>query len=121
MRFWNWLVKTWRDQRGVVNPLVIEDAAVPGAANSYYSVQKALTLTGGGAFDLVPEIGWILIVPTSAVSYSIRTDDGSPEVFVTLVAANAGGMIWSDGTNIFASKSSGGAGAAAYFVVAHKP
>lgn len=104
-----------------VNPLVIEDAAVPGAANSYYSAEKTLTLTGGGANDLVPEIGWILVVAVSAVSYLIRTDDGSPEVFITLVAANTGGMIWSDGTNIFASKSSGGAGSASYFVVAHKP
>jgi hypothetical protein len=103
-----------------VNPLVIKGAGVPGADNSYYSVEKALVLTGGGAKDLVPEIGWILAVAVANVSYLIRTV--VTPTYVTLIPAATGyGMIWSDGTNIFASKSSGGAGTASYFVVAHKP
>ncbi len=103
-----------------VNPLVIVDAGVPGADNSYYSAQKALSTAGTGAKTLVPEIGWILVVPTANVSYLIRTVVAGP-TYVTVVAANTAGMIWSDGTNIFASKSTGGAGSAAYFVVGHKP
>ncbi len=103
-----------------VNPLVIEDAGVPGAANSYYSAEKTLVTVGTGAKDLVPEIGWIMFEATAATTVSIRTDD-SPATYVVLIAAATGGMIWSDGSNIFASKTSGGAGTIKYFVVAYKP
>src|SRR5262245_25011130 len=103
-----------------VAPLVIEEAGVPGAPNSYYSAEKTLVTTGGGAKNLVPEIGWIMFEATAATTVSIRTDD-SPATYVVLIAAASSGMIWSDGTNIFASKTSGGAGTIKYFVVAHKP
>ena len=103
-----------------INPLVIEGAAVPGQPDSYYSAEKTLATAGGGAKTLVPEVGWIMTVPTADVSYLIQTVD-SPATYVTLIAANTAGMIWSDGTNIFTSKSSGGAGSAKYFVVGHKP
>lgn len=102
-----------------VNPLVIKGAGVPGAADSYYSVEKALALAGGGAKDLVPEVGWIMVVAVANVSYLIRTV--VTPTYVTLIAANTPGMLWSDGTNIFASKSSGGAGTANYFVLQHRP
>ena len=58
-----------------VNPLVIEDAAVPGAANSYYSAEKTLVTAGTNAHNLVPEVGWIMFEATAATTVSIRTDD----------------------------------------------
>ncbi len=102
-----------------VNPLVIEDAGVPGAANSYYSVQKALATAGTNAYTAVPEVGWIIVLPVAAILWAIRT--ALAPTYVTLIAANTAGMVWSDGTNIFVSKSSGGSGNAAYFVLQHKP
>lgn len=103
-----------------VNPLVIEDAGLPGEANSYYSAQKSLSTAGTGAYTLVPEIGWIQAIAVSAISWNLRTDD-SPATYAIIIAANTPGLIWSDGTNVFVSKSSGGAGNALYFVLQHRP
>lgn len=102
-----------------VNPLVIEGAGLPGAANSYYSVEKSLSTPGTNAFTLVPEVGWIMVVAVSAIAWAIKTV--VTPTYVTLIAANTPGMTWSDGTNIFVTKSSGGAGNALYFVLQHKP
>lgn len=102
-----------------VNPLVITGAGLPGAADSYYSQEETLAVTGGGAFDLVPYIGWLLIVAVANIKYSIKI--AATPTYVDLIAANTGGVIWSDGTNIFASKSSGGAGSARFFVLQHRP
>jgi hypothetical protein len=102
-----------------VNPLVIEDAAVPGAANSYYSAQKSLSTPGTNAFTLVPEIGWIQALAVANIVWALRITT-SP-TYVTLIPANTPGMVWSDGTNIFVSKTTGGAGNALYYVLQHKP
>lgn len=120
MSFFKWLFKLLLDQRGVVNPLVIVDAAVPGDADSYYSEQKSLATAGGGAHTVVPEIGWIMAVPVTAVAYTLRTSI-SPATYATIIAAGGAGLIWSDGTNVFVTKASGGAANALYFVLQHKP
>ena len=98
------------------NQLVIKGAGIPGAADSYYSEEKSLVITGPRT--VVPEIGWILVVAVSGVSFTLLTDDGSPEVYTTVLGANLAGCLWSDGTNLFATASSG---TARYFVLAHKP
>src|SRR6266576_4481667 len=96
------------------NQLIIEGAGVPGAPDSYYSEEKSLTVT---TRHVVPEIGWIIVVAVSGVSYTLQTDL-SPATYVTVVAANVPGMIWSDGTNLYATASSA---TARYFVLAYKP
>ena len=91
--------------------LVIKDAGVPGAPDSYYSAEKALASSGDDAsppvagYTLVPEIGFIFFADLPAtLSVVIRTDD-SPATFVTLIAAGAQGQVWSDGSNIFIANS----------------
>jgi len=115
----NWLKKIWRDQRGAVNPLVIEDAGVPGAADSYWSAEQSLATAGGGANTAVTAVGWLQIIAVAAISVKLRITT-SP-TFVTVLAANTPGMVWSDGTNIYVSKSSGGAGTAKFYILQHKP
>jgi hypothetical protein len=44
--------------------------------------------------------------------------DDSPATFVTVLAANTAGMVWSDGSNLYAA---GASGNARYFVLASKP
>ena len=97
------------------NQLIIEGAGIPGAADSYYSEEKSLTVVSPGT--LVPEIGWLLAVAVSGVSYALQTDI-SPATFVTVLAANTAGAVWSDGSNLYAR---GASGTARYFVLAHKP
>jgi hypothetical protein len=103
-----------------VNPLVIAGAGVPGAADSYWSALKSLSTPGTDEKTLVPEVGWIQVIAVAAISFVIMTDD-SPATFTTILAANTAGMIWSDGSNIFVNKSTGGAGNATYYVLQHKP
>jgi hypothetical protein len=98
------------------NQLVIKGAGLPGAPDSYYSAEKSLVVTGPRT--LVPEIGWILVVAVSGVSYTLQTDDGSPPIYTTVLPANLAGCLWSDGSNLYATASSG---TALYFVLAHKP
>ena len=98
------------------NQLIIKGAGVPGDPDSYYSEEKSLVVTSPRT--LVPEIGWIQVIAVSGISYQLRVQPDSPETFVTIVAANTPGMIWSDGTNVFAAAASG---TAKYFVLAHKP
>ncbi len=97
------------------NQLVIKSAGVPGAPDSYYSEEKSLVVVSPGT--VVPEVGFIMVVAVSGVSYALMTDD-SPATFVTVLAANTAGMVWSDGTNLQAR---GASGTARYFVLAHKP
>jgi hypothetical protein len=97
------------------NQLVIKGAGVPGAPDSYYSEEKSLTVVSPRT--AVPEIGWILVVAVSGISYTLQTDI-SPATYVTVLGANLGGCLWSDGTNLYATAASGNA---RYFVLAHKP
>jgi hypothetical protein len=97
------------------NQLIIEGAGVPGAPDSYYSEEKSLVVTSPRT--AIPEVGFIMVVAVSGISFQLRTDD-SPETFVTVLAANAAGMLWSDGSNLFATA---GSGTARYFVLGHKP
>lgn len=97
------------------NQLVLKGAGVPGAPDSYYSAEKSLVVTSPRT--LVPEIGWLMVVAVSGISYTLQTDI-SPATFVTVLAANTAGMLWSDGTNLYATAASG---TARYFVLAHKP
>lgn len=110
--------------------IVIVDAGVPGAPNSYYSEEKTLEVTGDTAsppvagFTVIPEPGFIFFADLPAgVSIVIRTDL-SPETFVTLVAAGGQGQIWNDGTNIFAKNAAAIASPELtinYFVLQRKP
>ncbi len=96
--------------------LIIEGAGVPGAPDSYYSEEKSLTVVSPRT--LVPEVGFIMVVAVSGVSYVLQTTDDSPPTFVTVLAANTAGMVWSDGSNLYAA---GASGTARYFVLAYKP
>lgn len=110
--------------------LVIVDAGVPGAVNSYYSEEKTLDAPGDpasppvAAYTLVPEIGFIFFEALPAtVSVVIRTSI-SPPVYTTLIAAGGRGAVWSDGSNIFVLNTDAVVSpseAANYFVVAYKP
>jgi len=102
-----------------VNPLVIKGAGVPGAADSYYSAQKSLSTPGTNAFTVVPEIGWIQVLAVANITWNIRVT--TVPAYSIIVPANAPGMVWSDGTNIFVSKTTSGAGNALYFVLQHRP
>jgi len=93
----------------------MEGAGVPGAADSYYSEEKSLTVVSPRT--LVPEVGFIMVVAVSGVSFQLMIDE-SPATFVTVLAANTAGMVWSDGSNLYAA---GASGNARYFVLAHKP
>jgi hypothetical protein len=97
------------------NQLIIEGAGVPGAADSYYSDEKSLTVHSPRT--LVPEVGFIMVVAVSGVSFQLMVDE-SPAMFVTALAANTTGTVWSDGSNLYAA---GASGNARYFVLAHKP
>jgi hypothetical protein len=97
------------------NQLIIEGAGVPGAADSYYSVEESLTVVSPRT--LVPQVGFLMIVAVSGVSYQLMVDE-SPATFVTVLAANTAGMVWSDGSNLYAA---GASGTARYFVLAHRP
>jgi hypothetical protein len=97
------------------NQLIIEGAGVPGAADSYYSLEETLTVVSPRT--LIPQVGFIMAVAVAGVSYQLMVDD-SPATFVTVLAANAAGMVWSDGSNLYAA---GASGNARYFVLAHKP
>jgi len=99
--------------------LIIQGAGVPGAADSYYSQEETLSATGS-AYTLVPQIGFIMVVAVANLSYVLQTVDASPPTYVTVLAANTAGMVWSDGTNLFVNNSSTTANAR-YFVLAHKP
>lgn len=102
------------------NQLVIKGAGIPGAPDSYYSELKTLSVAGSGK-TLVPEIGWILPVPTANMSYVLLTDDTtSPPTYTTVEVANTGGALWSDGTNLFIANAST-ENDATYFVLAFKP
>ena len=96
--------------------LIIEEAGLPGDPNSYYSEEKSLVVTSPRT--LVPEVGFIMVVAVSGVSYTLQTGDDSPPVYTTVLAANTAGMVWSDGANLYATAASG---TALYFVLAHKP
>ena len=96
--------------------IIIEGAGLPGEADSYYSAEESLTVVSPRT--LIPQVGFIMVVAVSGVSYQLQTDDGSPATFVTVLAANTTGMVWSDGSNLYAA---GASGTARYFVLAHKP
>lgn len=110
--------------------IVIKDAGVPGAPNSYYSEEKILVATGDdaspptGEYTLLPDIGFIFFEDLpSDLSIVIRTDD-SPATYITLIAAGAQGQVWSDGSNIFVKNASAPASPeleADYYVLAQKP
>jgi len=97
------------------NQLIIEGAGVPGAPDSYYSQEESLTVVSPRT--LIPQIGFLMVVAVAGVSYQLMIDE-SPASFVTVLAANTGGMVWSDGSNLYAA---GASGTARYFVLAHKP
>lgn len=99
--------------------LIIEGAGLPGQPDSYYSEEKTLSATGS-AKTVIPEVGFIMVVAVANLSYVLRVTPESPETFVTVLAANTAGMVWSDGTNLFVSNSSTTADAR-YFVLANRP
>jgi|SRR5882672_9737374 len=101
------------------NQLVIKGAGIPGAADSYYSQEETLSAIGG-AKTVIPQIGWLLVVAVASISYQLPVDDASPPTYVTVLAANTAGAVWSDGANLVASNS-GGTANARYFVLAHRP
>jgi hypothetical protein len=98
------------------NQLIIDSAGFPGEPDSYYSEEKSLVVTSPRT--LVPEVGFIMVVAVSGISYTLQTADDSPPTYVTVLAANTAGMVWSDGSNLYATAASG---TARYFVLAHKP
>jgi hypothetical protein len=110
--------------------IVIVDAGVPGAVNSYYSQEETLIAPGDdasppvAAYTLVPQIGFIFFEDLAAtLSVVIRTDD-SPATYVTLIPASGQGQVWSDGSNIFIKNTAAPASpelSAKYFVLQHKP
>ncbi len=110
--------------------LVIKDAGVPGAPNSYYSQEETLVANGDGSsppvaeYTLIPQAGFIFFADLPAtLSVVIRTDD-SPATYVELIPAGAQGQIWSDGANCFVKNSAAPASPeleANYFVLARKP
>jgi hypothetical protein len=97
------------------NQITTVDAGVAGAAGSYYSEEKALVVTSPRT--VVPEVGFIMVVAVSGVSFTLKVDE-SPETFTTVLAANTAGMLWSDGANLYAT---GASGTARYFVLGFKP
>jgi hypothetical protein len=102
------------------NQLIIKGAAVPGAADSYYSAKKTISAIGG-TNTVIPEIGWIIPVPAANMSIVLRTDaDSSPPTYDTVEVANVGGAQWSDGANLFVHNASSTANFT-YYVLAHKP
>lgn len=110
--------------------IIIEDAGVPGAANSYYSSLQILEAAGDAGsppvagFTVVPDVGFIFFADLGAtLSVMIRTDD-SPATYVTLIAAGGQGQLWSDGSNIFVQNAAPIASpelTVSYYVVAQKP
>lgn len=101
------------------NPLVIKNAGLPGAADSYYSAEKTLSVIGTTG-TLVPEIGWILFEAGQNAALSVKLKIAATPTYATLSAAGAGACVWSDGTNVWLGNSSTTMNAK-YFVVAHKP
>jgi hypothetical protein len=102
-----------------VNPLVIANAGLPGAADSYYSAEKTLSAIGS-AKTLIPEVGWILFEAGQDADLTIQIKITATPTYAALSAASAGACVWSDGTNIFVGNA-GTTTNAKYFVVAHKP
>lgn len=97
------------------NQITIDGAGFPGEANSYYSDEKSLAVSTRA---VVPEVGFIMVVAVSGVSYTLQTADDSPPTYVTVLAANTTGMVWSDGVNLYATATSA---TARYFVLGYKP
>lgn len=102
-----------------VNPLVIKDAGLPGAADSYYSAEKSL-VAGASGNTLIPEIGWILWESGQDADLTVKLKTAAPSTFATLIASTMGGAVWSDGTNLYVGNA-GTQVTAKYFVLQHKP
>lgn len=110
--------------------IVIKDAGLPGAPNSYYSEEKTLVANGDGSsppvaeYTLIPEVGFILFEDLAAtLSVVLRTDD-SPETYASIIKAGTQGCVWSDGANLFLKNTAAPASpelSANYFVLAEKP
>src|SRR5262245_23788038 len=102
------------------NQVVIEDAAVPGDPNSYYSEEITL-VAAASTTTPIPEVGWILWEAGQDADLTLRLQlTVSPPTTAILTAAQAGGMVWSDGTNLVVNNA-GTQVNAKYFVLAHKP
>jgi hypothetical protein len=110
--------------------IVIKEAGLPGAPNSYYSEEKTLTTPGDdaspavGAYTVIPEIGWILFEDLGATQSVVLKTDDSPETYATIIKAGSQGCVWSDGTNMFVLNAAAVASpelTAKYFVLAEKP
>lgn len=102
------------------NQLIIEDAAVPGDPGSYYSEETSL-VCGASGLTLIPQVGWILWEQGQDADLTVRLQVTlSPQTLVVLIPTTAGGLVWSDGTNLFVNNA-GTQATAKYFVLAHKP
>jgi len=101
------------------NQLLIENAALPGLPNSYYSEEKSLSATGSAA-TLIPEIGWIMTEAGQDSDLTVKLKLTASPTYATLSGAGLGGTYWSDGTNLYINNASTTA-TAKYFVLAHKP
>src|SRR5262245_47529766 len=102
------------------NQVVIEDAAVPGDPNSYYSEEITL-VAEAYTTRRIPEGGWIPWEAGRDAYLPVRWQlTVSPPTTAILTAAQAGGMVWSDGTNLVVNNA-GTQVNAKYFVLAHKP
>lgn len=111
--------------------IVIKEAGVPGAQDSYYSELITLETPGAGdspptfGYTLIPDIGFIMFKDLAAdISVVLKTGE-SPDTYVTIIAASGQGMIWSDGTNCFVANAnvlaSPNTDSVSYFVLAQKP
>lgn len=102
-----------------VNPLVIKEAGLPGAADSYYSAETSL-VAGASGNTLIPEIGWILWEAGQDVDLTVQLKIAATPTYVVLIASTQGGAVWSDGTNLFVGNA-GTQVTAKYFILQHRP
>lgn len=102
------------------NQLIIENAPPPGEPSSYYSEETSLVAAASG-LTLIPQVGWILWEAGQDSDLTVRLQlTLSPQTLAILIPASAGGMVWSDGSNLFVNNA-GTQVTAKYFVLAHKP
>lgn len=110
--------------------IVIKEAGLPGAPNSYYSEEKTLVTDGDtgspavAGYTVIPEIGWILFEDLGASQSVVLKTDTSPDTYATIIKAGSQGCVWSDGTNMFVENAAAAASpelTAKYFVLAEKP
>src|SRR5262249_10142980 len=102
------------------NQLIIENPALPGDPDSYYSEETSL-VCGASGRTLIPQVGWIMTEAGQDSDLTVRLAmNTSPVTYATVSAAGLGGTYWSDGANLYINNA-GTQATAKYFILAHKP